>query len=150
MGKTPRLAFRRMTLDDVDAVTALDLKSFGRRDAWSREDFLCVERDPDAENLIAERDGKIVGFAGAMINSDTAEIETFAVAPDCHRQGIGTLLLTKLICNLIIRGVTFVVLEVRPSNAAAIKLYENFGFRIVEREENFYLDEDAWVMAREI
>ena len=150
MGETSRLDFRRMTLDDVDAVTALDLKCFGKRDAWSRADFLSVLADTNAECIVVERDGKIIACASVLFNSDAAEIETFAVSPDCRRQGIGATLLIKLLLTVQNRGLTFVILEVRPSNAAAIKLYENFGFRIVEREENFYLDEDAWIMAREL
>ena len=145
MGKT---TFRAMTVADADAAAELDLKCFGERDAFDRNYFLWVAEDELAIYIVGERDGKIVACAGAEIFSDTAEIESVAVDPDCRRQGLGNLILTRLISAIKARGVTFVILEVRPSNTAAIKLYENFGFRIVEREKNFYGDEDALIMAR--
>lgn len=149
MGKEARLDFRKLTAADAEAATELDLKCFGAKDACSREYFLDAARDERKEFLIAERDGKIIACAGAEINSDTAEIESLAVDPENRRQGIATILLIKLLGAIKKRGATFIILEVRPSNRAAIELYKGFGFQIVEREENYYEDEDAWIMARD-
>ncbi len=87
--------------------------------------------------------------AGAELDSDTAEIESLAVDPEYRRQGLATILLIKLLGAIKKRGATFIVLEVRPSNKAAIALYKSFGFQIVEREKDYYLDEDAWIMAKD-
>lgn len=150
MGKTTKLAIRALTFDDIDAVVKLDKKCFGKHDAWHRGSFLYAAANPNAEYLIAELDGKIIGCAGAEIDSDAAEIETFAVAPDCQRQGIGTELFISLLVAVKMRGASVVYLEVRPSNKAAIKLYEKFGFRLVSRIEDFYHDEDALIMLRNL
>ena len=83
------------------------------------------------------------------LDSDTAEIESLAVDPEYRRQGVATILLVKLLGAVRKRGATFIILEVRPSNKAAIALYKDFGFQIVEREKDYYLDEDAWIMARD-
>lgn len=149
MGETTRLAFRAMTGDDADAVAALDLKCFGTRDSWSRAEFFYAAQDFDTEYIVAERSGKIIACAGAMIESDTAEIQTVAVDPECSGKGIGKMLLIQLILKLKTRGAKFIYLEVRPSNAAAIELYRGFGFEVVDRVENFYGDEDALIMARD-
>ena len=150
MGTTARLACRKMTIDDADAVAALDLKSFGDADSWSAEYFFYAAKNEHAEFLVVEADGKIVACAGADIFTDAAEVVSFAVDPDKRRQGIGTKLLAALIEAVKNRGASLLILEVRPSNKIAIKLYEKFGFQIVDREENYYFDEDARIMAREI
>ena len=148
-GSSVTLAFRTMTPADIDAAVEFDRKCFSATDAWNRDDFLDVVDDAETEFIVGELDGKIVACAGAEIFNDTAEILTFAVAPDCRRQKIGTLIFDKLIGAILRRGVNFIGLEVRLSNEAAINFYEGFGFQIVERREKFYLDEDAWIMARE-
>jgi ribosomal-protein-alanine N-acetyltransferase len=150
VGETARLTFRKLTIDDANICAALDFKSFGERDAWSSEDFFTAALNKNFEFIVAEKYGRIIACAGAEIYHDgTAEIDSIAVDADFRGQGIGKILLVKLLNAIIERGATFVVLEVRPSNAAAIKLYEGFGFEIVDREKNFYGDEDAWIMARD-
>ena len=141
--------FRTMTADDADVVAELDCECFGVRDAWSREDFLAVANDKRFKFIVAEECGKIIACAGAEIYFDTAEIESISVAAEYRRRGVGKMLLVKLIAAIMERGATFIVLQVRPSNEPAIKLYKDFGFQIVDRAENFYGDEDAWIMARE-
>jgi ribosomal-protein-alanine N-acetyltransferase len=46
------------------------------------------------------------------------------------------------------RAVTLAFLEVRPTNAEAVGLYERFGFRVIGRRKGYYFDtgEDALVM----
>lgn len=149
MGETTRLTFRRLTIYDADAAALHDLLCFGEHDAWSREAFFYAAKSFRNEFLVAELDGKIIACAGAVIHSDTAEIQTLSVDPNFHGRGIGKIMLTKLIEAVKNRGATFVILEVRPSNTTAIKLYDSFGFQIVDRIKNFYDDEDAWIMARE-
>lgn len=149
MGETSRTVFRKLTTDDAEIVAALDLKCFGVKDSFSREDFLAAAQCGQCEYIIGELDGKIIACAGAEIFSDAAEIETIAVAPEYRRQGVATLLFIELLLAVKERGVKFMVLEVRPSNTAAINLYEGFGFKIVEREENFYGDEDALIMVKD-
>ena len=149
MGEKARLNVRRLTIDDAQLAAELDLKCFGARDACRREYFFHVAQDERQEFLVAELDGKIIACAGAEIANDTAEIESLAVAPEYRRIGVATKLMTKLLDAIQKRGATFIVLEVRPSNKAAIELYKKFGFQIVEREKNYYWNEDAWIMAKD-
>ncbi|MBR4152937.1 MAG: ribosomal protein S18-alanine N-acetyltransferase [Selenomonadaceae bacterium] len=149
MGEKARTEFRKLTPDDAEIVAELDFKCFGANDACNSKYFFKSAQDERKEFWVCEHDGKIIACAGAEINSDTAEIESLAVDPEYRRQGIATILLIKLINAIKKRGATFIILEVRPSNKAAIELYKGFGFQIVEREKDYYLDEDAWIMARE-
>jgi phosphinothricin acetyltransferase len=56
------------------------------------------------------------------------------VHPDRRGRGIGS----QLMKSALVDARTDVLLTVNPANAAAVKLYENFGFRIRERIDGFY------------
>ncbi|MBR2774044.1 MAG: ribosomal protein S18-alanine N-acetyltransferase [Selenomonadaceae bacterium] len=141
-----RLLFRAMTPDDVDAVAAIEEKSFAM--PWKREDFWREARNELATYIVGELDGKIIAYAGAWVSFNQAEVMSVAVEPDYRGQGVGTILFGELIKAVKARGAKAITLEVRPSNTAAIKLYENFGLRSVGRRKGYYLDngEDALIM----
>ena len=135
-----------MTQADADAVSALEAKCFAM--PWSREDFWRETRNELAEYIVGEMRGQVVAYAGAWLSFDQAEVMHVAVAPELRSQGVGTLLFGALIEAVKRRGAKSITLEVRPSNEAAIKLYENFGLRSVGRRKGYYLDngEDALIM----
>ena len=135
-----------MTREDADAVAALEAQCFAM--PWSREDFWRETRNELAEYVVGELAGKIVAYAGAWLSFDQAEVMHVAVAPELRGQGVGTIVFGALIDAVKRRGAKSITLEVRPSNAAAIKLYENFGLRRVGRRKGYYLDngEDALIM----
>ena len=135
-----------MIPEDADAVAELELKCFAM--PWSRADFLRENTNELAEYIVGELDKKIVAYAGAWVSFDQAEVMHIAVEPELRGQGIGTILFGELIKAVKNRGATSITLEVRPSNVAAIKLYESFGLKSVGRRKNYYLDngEDALIM----
>ena len=140
------IKFRRMTQDDADAVADLELKCFAM--PWSRADFFREVKNELAEYVVGELDKKIVAYAGAWVSFEQAEVMHVAVTPELRGQGVGTILFGELIKAVKERGAKSITLEVRPSNTAAIKLYENFGLRSVGRRKNYYRDndEDALIM----
>ena len=141
-----KLIFRKMTKDDADAVAELELQCFAM--PWSRADFFREINNELAEYVVGELDKKIVAYAGAWVSFDQAEVMHIAVAPELRGQGIGTIIFGELIKAVKKRGATSITLEVRPSNTAAIKLYESFGLKSVGRRKGYYLDnnEDALIM----
>lgn len=98
--------------------------------------------------LVAERDGQAVGYVGCQTVLDEGYITNVAVSPDCRRQGIARMLIDTLTAQARERGLAFVTLEVRASNAPAIALYEGAGFGRVGVRKNFYTapSEDAVLM----
>ena len=59
----PDVEIRRMRLDDLDAVTAIEAATFAR--PWSRDSFRQeLERNVAARYLVAVKDGRVVGYAG--------------------------------------------------------------------------------------
>ena len=140
------ITFRKMTQADADAVAELEFKCFAM--PWSRADFFREFQNELAEYVVGELDKKIVAYAGAWVSFEQAEVMHIAVEPELRGQGIGTLIFGELIKAVKERGATSITLEVRPSNVAAIKLYESFGLKSVGRRKGYYLDngEDALIM----
>lgn len=139
-----------MTPADVTLAAKLDRRCFTKHDAWDIEWFRIAATLPSFEFIVAELDGKLIGCAGYEIEDYCAEVQSLAIDPNYRKQGIGTLLFMKMILAAVDRGAEIFLLEVRPSNVAAIKLYKNFGFEVVDRLENFYGNEDALVMRWEV
>ncbi len=135
-----------MTQADADAVAELEQKCFAM--PWSRADFFREFQNELATYVVGELEKRIVAYAGAWVSFDQAEVMHIAVEPELRGQGIGTLLFSELVKAVKKRGATSITLEVRPSNVAAIKLYENFGLKSVGRRKGYYLDngEDALIM----
>jgi [ribosomal protein S18]-alanine N-acetyltransferase len=79
---------------------------------------------------------------------DEAHVTTFAVSPDCRRQGVGEHLLLELLRIAESVGAAVATLEVRVSNLPARRLYEKYGFRPVGVRPRYYTDnnEDALIM----
>jgi ribosomal-protein-alanine N-acetyltransferase len=73
-------------------------------------------------------------------------VTTLAVMPAYRRRGIAKTLLRE--CEIAL-GTEIIRLSVRASNHAAIHLYENTGYRAVDRWEQYYTGgEDALILEK--
>ncbi len=138
---------RRMTTDDLDAVTAIEKATFAH--PWTRQDYEGeLTRNKAARYLAAVKDGEVVGFAGAWIILDESHITNIAVAEAHRRQGIGEAVTRALLQYLSNLGAAYATLEVRESNTTALRMYERLGFIRVGRRKRYYEDngEDAFLM----
>ena len=135
-----------MTADHIDAVAKLEKLCFSR--PWSR-DMLKEELDNAcAAFLVAEEDGEVLGYAGVQVILDEGYIMNVAVEPEHRQQGIASKLIRVFIDFARANRLSFLSLEVRPSNTQAIMLYGHLGFRTVGRRSNYYEHptEDALIM----
>ncbi len=88
------------------------------------------------QTLVAERDGRIVGYVRIghptklASNAHVIEIKGIAVAPSARRSGVATGLLEKACEAAVARGATRMTLHVLGSNPAAQALYERCGFTV--------------------
>lgn len=98
--------------------------------------------------LVAEEQGETLGYVGCQTVLDEGYITNVAVAPDARRRGVARALLQELAERAETQGLTFVTLEVRQSNAAAIALYTGQGYVQVGIRRDFYREpqEDAVLM----
>ena len=141
---------RRMNREDLDAVTAIEEATFTI--PWSRESFRQeLERNVAARYLVAETDGRVVGYAGAWIILDESHITNIAVLEAFRGRGIGKQLTKALLQYLSNLGASYATLEVRVSNERAQCLYRSMGFVSVGKRKRYYEDngEDAYLMVCE-
>lgn len=139
-----------MAAEHLDRLEQLERMCFSR--PWSKK-MLAEELDNQcAAFLVAvePETEKAVGYAGLLMVADEGYITNVAVDPSCRRQGVAAQLLQ--VFDNFAKGnhLAFLTLEVRPSNAAAIALYEGFGFREVGRRRNYYdlPKEDALILTK--
>lgn len=137
---------RRMTLADVDGVAAVEAATFPT--PWSRDAFASEMKNVAARYLVAERDGTIIGYAGAWIILDESHITNIAVLQAERGKGIGRALTAGLMQYLANLGAAYATLEVRKSNEVAQNLYKSLGFIKLGVRKRYYEDndEDALIM----
>ena len=101
-----------------------------------------------ARYLVAEKDGKVIGYAGAWVILDESHITNIAVLKDERGQGIGRQLTHGLLQYLSNLGAAYATLEVRKSNEVAQNLYKSLGFIKLGVRKRYYEDngEDALIM----
>lgn len=137
---------RRMTLADVDGVAAVEAATFPT--PWSLDAFISEMKNVAARYLVAEKDGRIIGYAGAWIILDESHITNIAVLKEERGQGIGRALTEGLMQYLSNLGAAYATLEVRKSNEVAQSLYVSLGFIKLGVRKRYYEDngEDALIM----
>jgi [ribosomal protein S18]-alanine N-acetyltransferase len=143
--------YRHMTAADLDAVVAIESAIYPH--PWTRGNF----SDSLAAGYhcwIVECGGEIAGYSVVMIAAGEAHLLNLSVAAPWQRRGIGREALgfvTKLARDY---GAAKILLEVRPSNSAAIALYSSAGFSGIAQRRGYYphgaAREDAVVMQLEL
>lgn len=144
---TSAVRLRLMSLDDLDAVLAIEITAFPT--PWSKSAFLSHLDHPEfAYYVVALMDEVVVGYSGLFFGGGYGQITNVAVHADYRRQGVASRLLLQMLSHAVDIGLTALSLEVRVSNVSAQRLYERFGFRSVGVRKNYYVEigEDAYVM----
>lgn len=118
---------------------------------WTEEGLRAELESDTACFLVAEQDGKAVGYAGMHCICGECYVDNIAVSPKDRRRGIGRALVKELLRQAGERNGVFLSLEVRPSNAAALALYREFGFTEAGRRKNFYTNpaEDGLILTKQ-
>lgn len=124
--------------------------------AWRRRDFEQMATDPRGMILVAESEARllteIVGFIAMYRIDRESELWSIAVETGRRRQGVGRALLREACRRLSEAGVQRLFLEVRESNLPAVELYHSFGFELLGRRKDYYVNpkEDALVLVYEL
>jgi len=135
---------------DLDEVMAIERTSF--RHPWSSRFFLEELQVACARSVLAEINGKIVGYVLFWLLPEEVDIHNIAVHTDFRRQGIGHVLLQQVAEQARSRNSSRITLEVRVSNLPAQNLYKSLGFVSKGLRKGYYSDdgEDALMMALEL
>jgi ribosomal-protein-alanine N-acetyltransferase len=139
----------RMSREHLSAVAEIEQISFS--DPWSVESLELMLGE-QAMGLVALEDGRVLGYVGMMCVLDEGQIINVATHHDSRRRGVGRALMRAIEQSAKQRGIVFLSLEVRESNAAARSLYSSLGWVECGIRKNFYskTTENACIMTKSI
>lgn len=146
------IALRTATVDDLDAVMALETASFGLT-AWARETMATEMASEWGRYVVAvDEAGAVVGYVGLRAVGVEGDIQTIAVSEAARGAGLGRRLLAQAQQDARDRGVQELFLEVREDNAPARALYASEGFVEIGVRPGYYQPEgvDAIAMRKEL
>jgi ribosomal-protein-alanine N-acetyltransferase len=141
-----RVHVRWMIRRDMAEVLEIENESF--EFPWSEEDFIRCLRGRNCIGMVAEYQGRVVGFMIYELHKTRLHVMNFAVAKAHRRGGIGLQMVGKLVGKLSTQRRTRIQLEVRETNLAAQIFFRSCGFRAISVLRDFYDDtvEDAYLM----
>lgn len=139
MNGTPSVSpvIRPMSHSDLPRIIEIDTKVLGKRrpEYWEMKLGL-MEKRPEASSLVAEVDGKVVGFIiGGSSNWEygipqhVGWIDTIGVDPDYQKRGIAKTLFAKMADNLKKVGVVAIYTLVTRRDWRLLKFFHSLGFQ---------------------
>ena len=132
-------------LEDIKDILTSDFDDF-----WN---YSILKDELNSKNsiyFVAKANQNIVGFAGMKIILDEAEIMNIVAKKDFRNQGIGKLLLNRIILEAKNKKLKKLHLEVNENNKIAIHIYESFGFIQDGKRKNYYNDKNAILMSKNL
>ncbi len=158
---------RRAQESDLGQLTALS-EAAGEAAHWTRQQWLDIFHSQNPPRLAwiaevgtagvegtegkatgtAEAELRAVGFLVAQNGGPEWELENIAVLPEFRRKGVAGGLLAALLAHARALLAERILLEVRASNHAAIRLYHASGFQLLARRREYYRNphEDAMIL----
>ncbi|MEM5312635.1 ribosomal protein S18-alanine N-acetyltransferase [Paraburkholderia sp. JHI869] len=138
-----------MTESDLDEVAIVERSAY--EFPWSRGNFEDSLRNGYYGLCMRHVTGTLIGYCVLMPVVDEMHLLNLCVAPLAQGAGAGLAMLREAVRIAHTQGLEGLLLEVRPSNHRAIRLYEQFGFVTIGRRKNYYparhhSREDALVM----
>ena len=134
----------------VDLDTVMDIESQAYAFPWTQGIF----RDCLRVGYCCwcyENDGLIQGYGVMSVAAGESHILNITVRPESQRQGIGGKLMKHFLQLARRHNADIAMLEVRPSNTSALRLYEKLGFNEISVRRNYYPSdngrEDALLLA---
>jgi ribosomal-protein-alanine N-acetyltransferase len=145
---------RAAGVGDLAAVLPLE-RATAEAPHWAEAEYRAALDDAAAVRrclMVAEVEGRVVGFAVGKVAAGVGELESVAVAGEARRQGVGRALCVAVMGWCREQGAGTMELEVRAGSVGAIGLYEVLGFVKVGTRRGYYREpvEDALLMQREL
>jgi ribosomal-protein-alanine N-acetyltransferase len=163
---TAELSFLPMQIADLDAV--LEIESISHLHPWTRGNFsdslaaghwaYCIRPQLDQVIKGSYLDPAILWAYCILFPAvDELHLLNITVSPKLHKLGLGTRMMAAIEGVAAQQSIPRIILEVRPSNNAAVSLYQKLGYEQIGIRKNYYpadpklgIREDALVMAKSI
>lgn len=160
------LSFLPMTVADVDSVLAIE--SVSHIHPWTKGNFsdslaaghwaYCVRPQlSDAVKGSYLHPEVLWAYCILFPAVDELHLLNITVSPKLRRLGIGVKMMNAIEGVAAQQKIPRIILEVRPSNESALKLYQILGYEQIGLRKNYYpvntasgLREDALVLAKSI
>lgn len=147
------LTTREAKLDDLEVLYAIEKTCF-TLEAFSKNQLALLLRNPNTIRLLAQIDGRVIGFIMALVyegkKGKIGRIITLDVAVEARKKGVGLKLLKDIERILREQGIKTCVLEVRVDNVAARELYKKQGYVEIGRLKDFYPRADGVKMKKSL
>ncbi len=134
------------TIKDLEKIKDILISDFD--DFWNYSVFKDELNSDNSIYFVAKINEEIVGFAGIKIILDETEIMNIVTKKTHRNQGIGKLLLSRILLEAKNRNLKKINLEVNEENKIAIHLYENYGFIKNGKRKNYYNNKSAILMSK--
>ena len=150
MNPNPAYALRTALASDLDALTELEQRAFTLSDGpLTRRAFAYHLRSKNLLLVVLDhgQPQRLAGYILVFMHRCSARIYSLAVSSEHQGRGVAKTLVKAACAEAVARDLDCVNLEVRPSNDAAIGLYESIGFQKKSLRKNYYgLNENGWRM----
>ena len=144
-------------LAEADIDTVLDIENASFPAPWGRSSFQGELAEKTSRSLVMkrrqqEKPDQVIAYLCFRVIEDEMHIMNLAVHPGYRRRGVASFLLDYALRLAKEYGARGAMLEVRPSNHAAISLYDKMGFSVAGRRRRYYVEtrEDAVIMTNEM
>jgi [ribosomal protein S18]-alanine N-acetyltransferase len=131
----PEILIRPMVESDVSDVVSTERASY--QFPWSEGIFRDCLRVGYICRVVTVED-RLVGYGVMSVGAGEAHILNLCIREAFRCRGIGRRLLSYLLDRAAASGMSESFLEVRPSNTAAIRLYQSLGFEPVGTRRGYY------------
>ena len=135
--KDPRLKIRRMESADVNAVMAIERRTYDF--PWTDGIFRdCIKAGYHC--LVFALDNLVIGYGvmSVVVPVGEAHVLNVSIEPRMQSRGLGRRMMKRMLSLAAEKGADSVFLEVRPSNRAALDLYRSLGFNELGTRRGYY------------
>lgn len=137
----------KVNSEDIAQIEEIEKSQFALR--LPQDTFSNAFKDGTSIFIKLEVNNILVCYLLASVSFYENEIIEIATHPEHLRKGYAELLLNEL--ERLSKGKEYIYLEVRKSNASAIRLYTKLGYEAYNARKNYYRDhEDAVLMRKKL
>jgi ribosomal-protein-alanine N-acetyltransferase len=135
---------------DEDLTGVLEVEEESFTNPWTREMYVWELRNRTVCHIAVVRTPacRVAGFCAFWLVFDEIHINNLAMRPAFRGQGMGTALIHHVLAEGHALGARRATLEVRASNAGALRLYQRLGFYQAGIRRDYYTKpvEDALIL----